>query len=198
MPTDRQPRIGSTDLSSCVALGVGSLLAVLAWFCGCSPKPSIAPPAPPPQSSQLPARLDAYFEAYCDDMGSLGIGFVASHTFDYRFRHHLKGTQDPELKRLYVLQHLHREVEWSLRDFKEGVIRTGKSSYRPLTLPEWQAAKQSLLTRIDDLATYSAFTNFATVSKSNPDLFDPGMDAAWITELQKTLQSVTSAPPASP
>ena len=57
------------------------------------------------------ARLQKYFERYCDYTGGMGIGFVASHTYDYKFRQHLKSTNDPELKRLFVLWHLYRELD---------------------------------------------------------------------------------------
>jgi len=60
----------------------------------------------------LPPRLDSYFEEYCDYTGNMGIGFVADHTWDYQFRHRLKTTTDPELKRLFVLQHLYADVEF--------------------------------------------------------------------------------------
>jgi hypothetical protein len=145
----------------------------------------------------LPLRLDSYFEDYCDYTGSLGIGFVAWHTFDYRFRQHLKATQDPELKRLFVLQNLHRDVEISLREFGAGIVVTGKTSSRPLTLSEWRSTQQRIQTQIDDLAAYTAFTNFATVSHDTMDRSDRTLDASWVEELRETLRSITNAPAAN-
>ena len=70
----------------------------------------------------LPTRLNSYFEDYCDYTGNLGIGFDPAHTYDYRFRQHLKQTQDPELKRFFVLRNLFRDVEIALRDFQAGIV----------------------------------------------------------------------------
>ncbi|MFT5524599.1 MAG: hypothetical protein ACI9HK_002554 [Pirellulaceae bacterium] len=91
------------------------------------------------------SRLQRYFERYCDYTGGMGIGFVASHTYDFNFRQHLKKTDDEELKRLFVLQHLYRDVDSSLRDYEEGRIRIGKTEYGVLcTTPEkvhWELVK---------------------------------------------------------
>jgi hypothetical protein len=166
------------------------LLALILAASSCSKRPEQA--APPP-SVALPPRLDSYFEQYCDYTGSLGIGFVAWHTYDYRFRQHLKATQDPELKRLYVLQNLHRDVEISLREFEAGIVVTGKTSSRPLTTSEWQDTRRHILQQIDDLAVYTAFTNFATVSHDLMDRSDPSLDASWVEELRETLRKITNA-----
>jgi len=167
------------------------LLVLVLTVSGCSKQPQQSALS---STATLPPRLDSYFEQYCDYTGSLGIGFVAWHTYDYRFRQHLKETHDPELKRLFVLQHLNRDVEWALDDFEKGIVRTGKTSSRPLTLSEWQDAQKRIRAQIDDLATYYAFTNFAT---TNLDLFDPPnpkLDSMWIEELRGKLQSITNAP----
>ncbi len=159
-------------------------------FAGCTKQT----PLTPPPDVALPPRLDWYFENYCDYTGSLGIGFDPSHTYDYRFRQRLKTTLDPELKRLFVLQQLHRDVEYALDDFEKGIVRTGKSSSRPLTFSEWQSARQSIRTQIGDLDAYSAFSNF---SKARPDRFDspnPSLDSSWIEELRGKLRSVTNTP----
>src|SRR5262252_3026349 len=92
------------------------MLALVLAASGCSKQPERTAQ---PSTSHLPPRLDSYFEDYCDYTGGMGIGFVASHTYDYRFRQHLKETHDPELKRLFVLQHLHRDVEFALGDFEK-------------------------------------------------------------------------------
>lgn len=145
----------------------------------------------------LPPRLDSYFEEYCDYTGNMGIGFVAGHTWDYRFRHRLKSTTDPELKRLFVLQHLYSDVEFALQDFGAGKVRTGQASYRPLTLDEWRRTQQDIQQKIDDLAAYASLTNFA--SKSFDPLYtpDPSLDAAWVDELRQQLRSITNAPAAN-
>ena len=165
-------------------------LSLLALLVGCAGRPSRDRPA----NSAVPPRLDSYFEDYCDYTGSLGIGFVPSHTWAYRFRHHLKTTKDPELKRLFVLQHLYPDVEAALHDFGAGMVRTGKSSSRPLTLEEWRRAQQDIRTKIDDLAAYSSFTNFASSSFDPMDPPDPSLDGTWIEELKERLQGITNAP----
>src|SRR5258707_13893174 len=95
------------------------LLALVLAASGCSKQPERVASS---SVVALPPRLDSYFEQYCDYTGALGIGFAPSHTYDYRFRQHLKETRDSELKRLFVLQHLHQEVEFALDDFQKGVI----------------------------------------------------------------------------
>lgn len=161
---------------------------------GCSREsPTISQP-----TDKLPPRLNSYFERYCDYTGSLGIGFVPSHTYDYRFRQHLKTTKDPELQRLYVLKNLHEEVERSLDDLKAGIMRTGKNTFKPLTISEWDNAQQSIHQRIDDLATYTAFTNFVIVSGSAMEVFDIESEKRRIEELRGRLRGITNATPAEP
>ena len=175
-------------------LTVGSkisiFLAITLLCAGCGKQASTVPLS----NIELPPRLNSYFEEYCDYTGGLGIGFNPSHTYDYRFRQRLKTTQDPELKRLLVLQHLYRDVEVALGELKSGVVRIGKDSYRPLTLSEWQSTRQSIQTQIDDLATYSAFTNFAKATRDPFDHQDPNLESGWIEELLEKLQSLTNAP----
>jgi hypothetical protein len=151
-------------------------------------------PTNSPPAVALPPRLDSYFESYCDEVGNLGIGFDPSHTYDYRFRQHLKTTRDPELKRLFVLQHLHRDVEFALDDFQRGIVRTGQLESRPLTPSEWRSTQQSIQTQIDDLAAYSAFTNFVSTARDPLDPSDPSLDKDWIEELRGKLRSITNAP----
>lgn len=145
----------------------------------------------------MPARLDSYFESYCDYTGGLGIGFDPSHTYDYRFRQRLKTTEDPELKRLFVLQNLHRDVEFALDDFEKGIVQTGKTSSRPLTLSEWQSTRRNIQTQIDDLATYTTFTDFASVGRDPLHPNDPRLDSMWIDDLRGRLRSVTNTPTAT-
>jgi len=170
------------------------LIALLVAASGCSKR---AEHTVLPSTVVLPPRLDSYFEQYCDYTGGLGIGFDASHTYDYRFRQHLKETHDPELKRLFVFQHLNRDVEFALGDFEKGIIGTGKTSSRPLTLSEWQDTQKKIQAQIDDLATYYAFTNFATTNRNPFDPPDPKLDSMWIEELRGKLQSVTNSPAAN-
>lgn len=170
------------------------LIALLLAASGCSKQPK---QAAPPSTIALPPRLDSYFEQYCDYTGSLGIGFVAWHTYDYRFRQHLKETHDPELKRLFVLQHLNQDVEWALGDFEKGIVRTGKTSSRPLTISEWQDTQKKIQAQIADLTTYYAFTNFATTNRAPFDPQDPKLDSMWIEELREKLRSITNAPAAN-
>ena len=143
--------VSSQTMKPHVALALLSVALV-----GCSQKtpPTAAPPV------ALPERLQSRFEDYCDYTGSLGIGFVAWHTYDYRFRQSLKRTHDPELKRLYVLENLHRDTELALDDLGKGIIRTGKTSSRPLTASEWQAARQRILEQIEETARPCGFSSF--------------------------------------
>lgn len=150
-----------------------------------------------PTTVSLPPRLESYFERYCDYTGSLGIGFVAWDTYDYRFRQHLRETRDPELKRLFVLQHLSQDVECALADFEKGIVRTGKASSRPPTLSEWQDTRKQIQAQIADLASYYAFTNFATTNRNLFDSSDARLDSMWIEELREKIKSITNAPPAN-
>lgn len=170
------------------------LLAAVVAASGCSEQPD---QAEPPSTVALPPRLDSYFEHYCNYTGGLAIGFDAWDTYDYRFRQYLKETHDPELKRLFVLQHLNRDVDLALDDFKKGIVRTGKVSSRPLTLSEWQDAHKRILAQINDLVTYYAFTNFATTNRDPTDPPDPRLDSMWIEGLREKLQSITNAPAAN-
>jgi hypothetical protein len=67
----------------------------------------------------------------------MGIGFAGWDTYLYRFHQQLRTTSDPELKRLFVLANLHREVDLALDNFAMGIVIIGQSSSRPLTLSEW-------------------------------------------------------------
>src|ERR1043165_7621946 len=124
---------------------IGAMLLFSLALAGCSDKHQ-----PPATQAALPDRMQSRFEDYCDETGNLGIGFVAWHTYDYRFRQCLKRTQDPELKRLYVLENLHRDTQLALDDLEKGIIRTGQTSSRPLAAPEWLAARQRILQQIED------------------------------------------------
>jgi hypothetical protein len=104
----------------------------------------------PPKKS----KLDTYFEQYCDYTGGLGIGFVPSHTYDYKFRQHLRKTKDPELKRLFVLHHLYRDVEIAMDLYERGEIRVGKAEYRKMTPVEMESAKKDLVEMLDDLEKF--------------------------------------------
>jgi hypothetical protein len=177
---------------------LGALALLFVTLLGCSEKPpSVASRSPAAAQAALPDGLQSYFEACCDDTGSLGIGFVAWHTYDYRFRQYLKRTQDPELKRLYVLENLHRDTGLALNDLQKGIIRTGKSSSRPLTAAEWQAAHESILQQIEDLGRYTTFTNYATTTRDPMDSPDPHL-MFWVQDLRETLRSITNAPGANP
>jgi hypothetical protein len=168
-------------------------VVLVIFFAGCAEAPRVNS-----RDAALPPRLNSYFETYCDYTGGLGIGFDPSHTYDYRFRQHLKTVHDPELKRLFVLQNLHRNVEFALNDFERGIMQTGKSSSRPLTLSEWQSTRQNIETQINDLVTYSAFTNFAVASNNPFDQSDSGLDVIWIDELRARLHSITNIPASRP
>jgi hypothetical protein len=103
------------------------------------------------QPSESDAALDRHFDRYCDYTGGLGIGFVPSHTYDYQFRQRLKKSEDRELKRLFVLQHLYRDVELAVSDFEEGVIHIGKGERRAMTAEERVSVGKQILEKLDDL-----------------------------------------------
>ena len=100
------------------------------------------------------SKLQEYFERYCDDDDSLGIGFVAWQTYDNKFRQYLKNTNDEELKRLYVLRHLYQDVDFALSDFDEDRIQIGKNMYRKMTDDEKRNAKEQILGMLDDLEEF--------------------------------------------
>ena len=105
-------------------------------------------------AATVQSKLDKYFERYCDYTGGLGIGHDASHTYDYTFRQRLKGTKDAELKRLFVLQHLYRELDHAMGDYQRGEIRVGKAEYRKMTPAEMEKARKALIEMLDDLAEF--------------------------------------------
>ncbi len=107
-----------------------------------------------PTSTVRDTKLDSYFDRYCDYTGCLGIGFAASDTYDFEFRQRLKTTQDAELKRLFVLQHLYRETDFAISDFERGIVMTGKSSRRQMTAEERNSTRLSITERLDDLARF--------------------------------------------
>lgn len=164
------------------------LACVVSLICGCSKQPQKE--QPPSTRPALPAGLDSYFQQYCDYTGSLGIGFVAWHTYDYRFRQHLKKTDDPELKRLYVLYEMHQELDWAIQDFEQGIIKTGKTESRPLTPDEWETTRQRLVGQITHLETYAAFTNYATGAMDMFDRHNPDLDQQWVEEKRKQVEAV--------
>lgn len=106
---------------------------------------------PPPTNE---SKLDKYFKNYCDYTGGLGIGFVASHTYDFKFRQHLKRTRDEDLKRLFVLQHLYSDLDRAVRNFGEGIIYVGKVETRKMTSREKKAIRKKLLKQLDDLEEF--------------------------------------------
>ena len=117
-------------------------------------------------------RLDTYFAEFCDLTANLGIGFVASHTFDYDFRQRLKTTQDLELKRLYVLHHLYQQTEGDLRAYEDWEVQTGRTTRR-MTTDERKAARDTLIRKLSDLSS-----------------FDPGDSCGDIQEFKERLESV--------
>ncbi len=175
------------------SMKASALLIALALI-GCSER---AEHKVPQSTVAMPPGLESYFEQYCDYTGGMGIGFVAEHTYDYRFRQHLKAMHDPELKRLFVLQHLNRDVEWAMGDFEKGRVRIGKARYRPLALSEWRDTQKRIGAQIDDLVTYYAFTNYATTNRDPFHPPDPKVESIWIEELREKLRSITNAPAAN-
>jgi hypothetical protein len=120
---------------------ISILLALSLAHCCCGEEP-----AKPVAPSTLDAKLNARFEHYCDYTGNLGIGFVASDTYDYKFRQRLKATKDPELKRLFVLQHLYRGVGSGISTFEEGIVITGKNVSRKMT-PQERASTRAEISK---------------------------------------------------
>lgn len=117
-------------------------------------------------------KLQSYFERYCDDDDSLGVGFVAWHTYDHRFRQQLKKTGDTELKRFFVLRNLYQATGYATHLFEEGVIEVGKGMRREMTPEERTAVLARISGLLDDLA-----------------LFDPEDSEGDIAEFRKRLEN---------
>ena len=90
--------------------------------------------------------LQSHFLRYCDYQAGLPDG-----SYDLKFRQQLKLTDDNELKRLFVLKHLYRDLGFAERDFHAGRVRVGKVEYRAMTDPEREAAKRKVSKMLDDL-----------------------------------------------
>jgi hypothetical protein len=100
---------------------------------------------------QIEEKINKYFERFCDYTGGLGIQHVPNHAYDYAFRQQLKQTKDLELKRLYVLQHRFREIDWSIHDYRVGEIRIDKVNKRKLTEAEKADLRKQILADLDEL-----------------------------------------------
>jgi hypothetical protein len=124
------------------------LLIVALTLAGCASQPAST------TAVVSDPKLDSYFERYCDYTGGMGIGFVASHTYQFEFRQRLKTTQDKELKRLFVLQHLYGETDLMIADFENGIVKTGKSESRQMQAEERAAARVSIIEHVDDLSHF--------------------------------------------
>lgn len=107
-----------------------------------------------PDSTVRDVKLDGYFARYCDYTGGMGIGFVASHTYDFKFRQHLKTTQDYELRRLFVLQNLYAEVESAISDFEQGIVMTGKGLSRQMNSDERASMRSRIVEQLRDLSRF--------------------------------------------
>lgn len=105
-------------------------------------------------SDVVALRLQKYFEGYCDYTGGME-RFIPGNNYDYEFRQHLKTTDDQELKRLFVLQHLYRDVDSAMRDYERGVVRVGKNQYDPMTAAKKLAVKRRLTATLDDLKSFN-------------------------------------------
>ena len=66
----------------------------------------------------------------------------------------LKKTTDPDLKRLFVLQHLYGEMDIAVSDYKEGVVVAGKGMKRNMTPEEKEATRKKLIEKIKDLELF--------------------------------------------
>jgi hypothetical protein len=62
----------------------------------------------------------------------------------------------------------------------EGIVSTAHTS-------EWHDTQKKIQAQMDDLATYYAFTNFATMNCDPFDPPDPKLDLMWIEELRGKL-----------
>jgi hypothetical protein len=140
------------------------LLMVLA-FGGCAAQPRRH------VTSAADSKLDAYFQRYCGYTGNMGIGFIARDTYDYQFRQRLASTQDPELKRLFVLFHLYDDVDQAISALEESTVRVGKDQWRDMSPAEREAARQAIVNALDDL-----------------NRFDPGDPQHEIAEFRERLQ----------
>jgi hypothetical protein len=111
-------------------------------------------PAPKELPAEVSKKLDKYFNRFCDYTGGMGIGFVSTHTYDLAFRQQLKKSQDPELKRFFVLKNLFVEIQFDIDEYQKGVKRVGKTEYQPLTPEEKTQARQQILETLHDLDAF--------------------------------------------
>lgn len=103
---------------------------------------------------EVSKKLDKYFERFCDYTGGMGIGFVSTHTYEFAFRQQLKNSQDPILKRAFVLKNLFIEIGFDIDEYQKGVKRVGKTEYEPLTAEEKAQARQNILDKLNDLDAF--------------------------------------------
>ena len=148
-------------------------LALALAFCGCTHT------TPRREMPKADRKLDDYFQRYCGYTGNLGIGFVASHTYDYKYRQRLARTEDPELKRLYVLYHLYEDVDNDISELEQGKIRIGKNEWRDMSQEERDVARAKIVVCIDDLTR-----------------FDPGDPEGDIGKFKGRLQEAVATPAA--
>jgi len=137
-----------------------------------------APMTPKREAPTADRTLDEYFQRYCGYTGNMGIGFVASQTYDYKYRQRLARTQDDELKRLYVLYHLYSDVDNALSELEDGTIRIGKNEWREMSQQERDTARARIVECVDDLSR-----------------FDPGDPEGDIREFRERLQKLGAALP---
>ena len=118
------------------------------------------------EEDEKQTRLNKYFNRFCDYTGGLD-----NMSVDYAFRQQLKKTKDEELKRLFVLKHLYREVRFDMDDYVKEHIRIGKTEIRSMTDKEKSQAKEKILQKLDDL-----------------EMFDPGDPKGEIAEHRNKLK----------
>ena len=112
------------------------------------------------------SRLNKYFNRFCDYTGGLD-----DMSVDYAFRQQLKKTKDEELKRLFVLKHLYREVRFEMDDYEKERIRIGKTAYRSMNEKEKSQAKEKVVEKLNDL-----------------EMFDPGDPKGEIAKHRNSLK----------
>ena len=141
----------------------------------------------PPKDHPMPDRFDHYLQGYADALDNRDIGGSPRDTYHYRIRQQIKKSDDPELKRVYVMYEMHMSLNQSIRHFEEGIVMTGQDSSRCMTPDEWQTKRQELLARVNDLAAYTAFTNYQT---RTPDIMDESTfekEVEWVEELRQRI-----------
>lgn len=142
----------------------------------------------------MPDRFDHYLQGYADALDNWDTGGSARDTYHYRIRQEIKKSNDPELKRVYVMYEMHVSLNESIRCFEKGIIMTGQTSSRRMAPDEWRTIRQNLLVQVSDLSAYTAFTNYQTRMPDVMDNSNLGREREWVEQLRQRIDKVKEPP----